>query len=77
MTDFAALAARVAAGDEVPGTTLPTGRQVGKWAEFYEAIPGAGFLFWACPYAGDISYLVADWAGDSDPTADDLDALVA
>lgn len=43
----AELVARVEAGDEVAGTTTPTGRVAGSWMEFYEAIPGAGFGFWA------------------------------
>lgn len=78
MTDFTALAALVAAGDEVPGTTLPTGRRTDRWAEFYEAIPGAGFLFWATPaVAGDsIPYYVVDTAL-ADPTDVELDADVS
>jgi hypothetical protein len=45
--DQARLVALVSAGDEVAGTTTPTGRVAGPWMEFYEAIPGAGFGFWA------------------------------
>lgn len=75
MNEFAAL---VAAGDEVAGTTKPTGRTAGSWVEFYEAIPGAGFMFWARP-CGD-SYEVVDAPDPSDgsaPTADYLDAWLA
>lgn len=69
------LAALVAAGDEVPGTTTPTGRVAGAWVEFYEAIPGAGFRFWA-RLCGD-SYVAGDWLDPADgsaPTATYLDA---
>lgn len=45
--DQARLVALVGATDEVAGTTTPTGRVAGPWMEFYEAIPGAGFGFWA------------------------------
>jgi hypothetical protein len=45
--DSARLIALVQAGDEVAGTTRPTDRCAGPWMEFYEAIPGAGFGFWA------------------------------
>lgn len=70
------LAALVAAGDEVPGTTTPTGRVAGDWVEFYEAIPGAGFGFWA-KLVGD-SYVALDALDPADgsaPTAAYLDAL--
>jgi hypothetical protein len=45
--DQARLVALVGATDEVAGTTTPTGRVADPWMEFYEAIPGAGFGFWA------------------------------
>src|SRR3546814_6966292 len=45
--DEARLVALVQAGDDVAGTPAPTGRKAGPWMEFYEAIPGAGFGFWA------------------------------
>lgn len=69
------LADLVAAGDEVPGTTTPTGRVAGDWVEFYEAIPGAGFRFWA--KAVGASYVAGDWLDPADgsaPTAAYLDA---
>lgn len=69
------LAALVAAGDEVPGTTTATGRTAGDWVEFYEAIPGAGFGFWA-KLVGD-SYVALDALDPADgsaPTAAYLDA---
>lgn len=72
------LADLVAAGDEVPGTTTPTGRVAGDWVEFYEAIPGAGFRFWA-RLDGD-SYTVLDVVDPEDgsaPTAAYLDAALA
>jgi hypothetical protein len=72
------LADLVAAGDEVPGTTAPTGRVAGAWVEFYEAIPGAGFRFWARP-AGDAYDVldVVDPEDGSDPTESYLDAALA
>lgn len=76
MSDLSILVMRVSQGDEVPGTTNPTGRVAGPWAEFYEAIPGAGFRFWA-KLLGD-SYVAGDWLDPEDGsevTADYLDAL--
>lgn len=73
---YSDLEARVRAGDEVPGTTSATGRVAGDWVEFYEAIPGAGFGFWA-KLVGD-SYVALDAldpADGSEPTAAYLDAL--
>lgn len=75
MSDLSILVLRVSQADEVPGTTNPTGRVAGDWAEFYEAIPGAGFRFWA-KLSGD-SYVAGDWldpADGSEPTAAYLDA---
>lgn len=73
MSDLSILVMRVSRGDEVPGTTNPTGRVAGPWAEFYEAIPGAGYGFWA-RLEGD-SYVTVEFLdGDSDPTAVELEA---
>ena len=78
MSDLSILVMRVAREDEVPGTTNPTGRVAGAWAEFYEAIPGAGFRFWA-KLDGD-SYVAGDFldpADGSEPTESYLDAALA
>lgn len=58
------LANLVAAGDEVPGTTTPTGRVAGEWVEFVDATPGSGFSFWAMP-KGD-SFVIVDCADPAD-----------
>lgn len=73
MSDLSILVLRVSQGDEVPGTTNPTGRVAGPWAEFYEAIPGAGYGFWA-RLEGDSHVSVEFLEGDSAPTDVELEA---
>jgi len=73
MSDLSILVLRVSQADEIPLTTNPTGRVAGPWVEFYEAIPGAGYGFWA-RLEGD-SYVTVEFLdGDSDPTGVELEA---
>lgn len=73
MSDLSILVLRVSQADEVPFTTNPTGRVAGPWVEFYEAIPGAGYGFWA-RLEGD-SYITVEFVdGDVAPTGVELEA---
>jgi len=84
MSDLSILVLRVSQADEIPLTTNPTGRVAGPWVEFYEAIPGAGYGFWArlegdsyvtVEFLDGDSYVTVEFLdGDSDPTGVELEA---